>query len=170
MAAKRSTAARREGEIASPIAVIRRRKALRRFRRGACSRRKGADMLSGCAGDPSAATKPCGAKVDLIAHLQNMPKEQDIDDVRVLIEGAGDANLSPLSARSSSRATREAARAERQRQMREARKKGKQLDPRVYRRGICDVGDVPAGKRLSGKRGPRPITVCAGKSNSPSRD
>ena len=75
--------------------------------------------------------KPCGAKVDLIAHLQNMPKEQDIDDVRVLIEGAGDANSSSLSARIViARKPEKAARAERQRQMREARKKGKQLDPR----------------------------------------
>ena len=97
--------------------------------------------------------KPCGAKFDLIAHLQNMPKEQNIDDVRVLIEGAGDANSSPLSARIViARKPPEAAQAERERQMRDARKKGKQLDPRSSdRRGICDVGHVPAGKRLSGK-------------------
>jgi hypothetical protein len=45
--------------------------------------------------------------------------------------------------------------------MREARKKGKQLDPaRSDRRGICDVGDVPAGKRLSGKRNPRLVPIA----------
>ena len=56
-----------------------------------------------------------------------MPKEQNIDDLRVLIEGAGD----PMPTRIVIvRKPEEAARAERQRLMREARKKGKQLDPR----------------------------------------
>ena len=36
--------------------------------------------------------EPCGAKFDLIAHLQNMPKEQNIDDLRVLI----DARATPI--------------------------------------------------------------------------
>ena len=75
--------------------------------------------------------EPCGAKFDLIAHLQNMPKEQNIDDISVLIERAGDPNSNPLSTRIViARKPEEAARAERERQMREARKKGKQLDPR----------------------------------------
>ncbi|WP_330085122.1 transposase [Methylocystis iwaonis] len=56
-----------------------------------------------------------------------MPKEQTIDDVCVLIEGAGD----PLPTRIvMARKPEKAARAECARQIREARKKGKQLDPR----------------------------------------
>jgi hypothetical protein len=41
--------------------------------------------------------KPCGAKFDLIMHLQNTPKNRNVDDVRALIEGAGDAHSRPLS-------------------------------------------------------------------------
>ncbi len=83
-----------------------------------------------------------------------MPKVQDLDEVCVLIEGAGDANSSPLSARIViARKPEEAARAERDRLMREACKKGKQLrSAQSDRRGIYDVGDVPARKCLSGKR------------------
>jgi len=84
-------------------------------------------MLSGLRWRSFRLREPCGAKFDLIAHLQNMPKEQDIDDVRVLIEGAGE----PLQTRIViARKPEEAARAECQRQMRDARKNGKQLDPR----------------------------------------
>ncbi len=88
---------------------------------------------------------------------QNIPKEQNIDDVCVLIEGAGD----PLQTRIViARKPEEAARAERQRQMREARKKASSSIRAVYRCGICDVGDVPVGKRLSAKRNPRLVPIA----------
>ena len=114
--------------------------------------------------------EPCGAKFDLIAHLQNMPKEQNIDDLRVLIEGAGDPNANPLSTRIViARKPEEAARAERERQMRR-RAEGKQLDPRsliaaeyVMLATSLSENAYPASEILA-------YTDCAGKSNSPSRD
>lgn len=102
-------------------------KALRRFVAGVGEQAKGADYVVRLRWSSFRLRKLCGAKFDLIAHLQGMPKEQTIDDVCVLIEGAGD----PLPTRIVvARKPEEAARAECERQIREARKKGKQLDPR----------------------------------------
>jgi hypothetical protein len=115
-----------EGEIRIADRGYSAAKALRRFV-ASVKQAKGADYVVRLRWRSFRLRKPCGAKFDLIAHLQNMPKEQNIDDVCVLIEGAGD----PLQTRIVvARKPEEAARAERQRQMREARKKGKQLDPR----------------------------------------
>jgi DDE family transposase len=115
-----------EGEIRIADRGYSAAKALRRFV-ASVKQAKGADYVVRLRWSSFRLRKPCGAKFDLIAHLQNMPKEQDVDDVRVSIEGAGD----PFPARIVIvRKPEEAARAERERQMREARKKGKQLDPR----------------------------------------
>jgi len=119
-----------EGEIRIADRGYSAAKALRRFVTSV-QQAKGADYVVRLRWRSFRLRKPCGAKFDLIAHLRNMPKEQDIDDVCVLIEGAGDPNSRPLSARIViARKPEEAARAECARQMREARKKGKQLDPR----------------------------------------
>jgi hypothetical protein len=68
-----------------------------------------------------------GKKFDLANHLQNMPADKQIDDFVVSIEGAG----APMSTRIVIlRKPEEAARAARERLQREARKKGKTLDPR----------------------------------------
>jgi lambda repressor-like predicted transcriptional regulator len=68
-----------------------------------------------------------GKKFDLADHLQNMPEDKQIDDLVVSIEGAG----APMSTRIVIlRKPEEAARAARERLQREARKKGKTLDPR----------------------------------------
>ena len=115
-----------EGEIRIADRGYSAAKALRRFV-ASVKQAKGADYVVRLRWRSFRLREPCGAKFDLIAHLQNMPKEQDIDDVRVLIEGAGE----PLQTRIViARKPEEAARAECQRQMRDARKKGKQLDPR----------------------------------------
>jgi Transposase DDE domain len=115
-----------EGEIRIADRGYSAAKALRRFV-ASVKQAKGADYVVRLRWRSFRLREPCGAKFDLIAHLQNMPKEQNIDDVRVLIEGAGD----PLPTRIViARKPEEAARAECQRQMRDARKKGKQLDPR----------------------------------------
>ena len=72
---------------------------------------------------------PAGAKFDLIAHLNNLPADQEGDDVSVRIEAAGTKN--PLPARVVIlRKPIEAAEAERARLRREASRRGKQLDPR----------------------------------------
>jgi hypothetical protein len=73
-------------------------KALRRFV-ASVKQAKGADYVVRLRWRSFRLREPCGAKFDLITHLQNMPKDRSLDDVRVLIEGAGDANSSPLSAR-----------------------------------------------------------------------
>jgi hypothetical protein len=68
-----------------------------------------------------------GKKFDLANHLQNMPADKQIDDFVVSIEGAG----APMSTRIVIlRKPEQAARAARERLQREARKKGKTLDPR----------------------------------------
>lgn len=68
-----------------------------------------------------------GEKFDLVAHLRDMPADQHSDDLGVLIEGAG----APMPARVVIvRKPEHAARAARERSQREARKKGKTLDPR----------------------------------------
>ncbi len=119
-----------EGEIRIADRGYSAAKALRRFV-ASVKQAKGADYVVRLRWRSFRLREPCGAKFDLIAHLQNMPKEQNIDDLRVLIERAGDPNSNPLSTRIViARKPEEAARAERERQMREARKKGKQLDPR----------------------------------------
>ena len=119
-----------EGEIRIADRGYSAAKALRRFV-ASVKQAKGADCVVRLRWRSFRLREPCGAKFDLIAHLQNMPKEQNIDDLRVLIERAGDPNSNPLSTRIViARKPEEAARAERERQMREARKKGKQLDPR----------------------------------------
>jgi hypothetical protein len=71
---------------------------------------------------------PERAKFDLVAHMRNMKQtDKRIDDVDVLIEGAGD----PMPARLVVfRKPEEAARAERERLERLARKNGKALDER----------------------------------------
>ena len=69
-----------------------------------------------------------GEKFDLVAHLRKMlAQEKQTDDLVVSIEGAG----APMSTRIVIlRKPEEAARAARERLQREARKKGKTLDPR----------------------------------------
>jgi hypothetical protein len=115
-----------EGEIRIADRGYSAAKALRRFVTSV-KQAKGADYVVRLRWRSFRLRKPCGAKFDLIAHLQNMPKERNIDDVCVLIEGAGD----PMQTRIViARKPPEAAQAERERLMREARKKGKQLDPR----------------------------------------
>jgi len=115
-----------EGEIRIADRGYSAAKALRRFVTSV-KQAKGADYVVRLRWRFFRLRKPCGAKFDLIAHLQNMPKERNIDDVCVLIEGAGD----PMQTRIViARKPPEAAQAERERLMREARKKGKQLDPR----------------------------------------
>ena len=115
-----------EGEIRIADRGYSAAKALRRFV-ASVKQAKGADYVVRLRWSSFRLRKPCGAKFDLIAHLQNMPKEQKIDDIRVTVEGAG----APLQTRIViARKPGEAAQAERQRLMREARKKGKQVDPR----------------------------------------
>jgi len=71
---------------------------------------------------------PEGEKFDLVAHMRNMKKaDKQIDDLNVLIEGAGEPMPTRLVIR---RKPEEAARVERERLERLARKKGKTLDER----------------------------------------
>jgi hypothetical protein len=115
-----------EGEIRIADRGYSAAKALRRFV-ASVKQAKGADYLVRLRWSSLRLRKPCGERFDLIAHLRNIPKEQDVDDVRVLIEGAG----APMRTRIViGRKPEAAARAERERMTREARKKGKQLDPR----------------------------------------
>jgi hypothetical protein len=65
-----------------------------------------------------------GEKFDLVAHLRDMPADQRSDDLGVLVEGAGP----PMPARIA--IVRKPEHAARERSQREARKKGKTLDPR----------------------------------------
>ncbi len=96
-----------------------------------------------------------GEKFDLVAHLRDMNRSDDlgskwnrIDDLRVSIEGAG----APMPARLVIlRKPEEVARAGRERLLREARKKGKTLDPRsllaaefVVLATSLDAGTYPA--------------------------
>jgi IS4 transposase len=101
-------------------------KALRRFvaRVGEC---EGADYVVRLRWSSLRLRAHGGAKFNLIEYLLDMAAQKQSDDIRVLIEGAGD----PMPARIVIiRKPEEAARAERERLMREARKKGKNLDPR----------------------------------------
>jgi hypothetical protein len=136
-----------EGEIRIADRGYSAAKALRRFV-ASVKQAKSADYVVRLRWRSFRLRKPCSAKFDPIAHLQNMPKEQNIDDVRVLIEGAGDPNSNPLSTRIViARKPEEAARAERERQMRDARKKGKQ--PVLPRACPCAawLPDAPAHPR-----------------------
>lgn len=115
-----------EGEIRIADRGYSAAKALRRFV-ASVKQAKGADYVVRLRWSSFRLRKPGGAKFDLIAHLQNMPKDRQFDDIGVMIEGAG----APMRTRIViARKPEEAARAERERLMREARKKGKQLDPR----------------------------------------
>jgi hypothetical protein len=115
-----------EGEIRIADRGYSAAKALRRFMASA-QQAKGADYLVRLRWSSLRLRKPHGEKFELIAHLQNMPKDQNIDDIGVLIDGAG----APMQTRIViARKPEAAARAERERMTREARKKGKQLDPR----------------------------------------
>jgi hypothetical protein len=67
-------------------------KALRRFMASA-QQAKGADYLVRLRWTSLRLRKPHGEKFELIAHLQNMPKDQNIDDIGVLIDGAGAPNI-----------------------------------------------------------------------------
>jgi hypothetical protein len=115
-----------EGEIRIADRGYSAAKALRRFMMSV-QQAQGADYLVRLRWRSLRLRKPGGEKFELIAHLQKMPKDQNIDDIHVLIDGAG----APMQTRIViARKPEAAARAERERMTREARKKGKQLDPR----------------------------------------
>jgi Transposase DDE domain len=115
-----------EGEIRIADRGYSAAKALRRFM-ASVQQAQGADYLVRLRWSSLRLRKPGGEKFDLIPHLQKMPKDQNIDDIHVLIDGAG----APMQTRIViARKPEAAARAERERMTREARKKGKQLDPR----------------------------------------
>ena len=98
-----------EGEIRIADRGYSAAKALRRFV-ASVKQAKGADYVVRLRWRSFRLREPCGAKFDLIAHLQNMPKEQNIDDISVLIERAGDPN-STFPRASSSRASQRKRRA-----------------------------------------------------------
>ena len=77
-----------EGEIRIADRGYSAAKALRRFMASA-QQAKGADYLVRLRWSSLRLRKPHGEKFELIAHLQNMPKDQNIDDIGVLIDGAG---------------------------------------------------------------------------------
>lgn len=101
-------------------------KALRRFMESA-PQANGGDYLVRLRWSSLRLRKPCGEKLDLVAHLQNMPSDQMIDEIDALVEGAGEPMRTRIVI---ARKPEAAAHAERERRTREARKKGKQLDPR----------------------------------------
>ena len=78
-----------EGEIRIADRGYSAAKALRRFV-ASVKLAKGADYVVRLRWRSFRLRKPCGAKFDLIAHLQNMPKEQNIDDICASIQRAGD--------------------------------------------------------------------------------
>lgn len=115
-----------EGEIRIADRGYSAARALRRFM-ASVSQAQGADYLVRLRWSSLRLRRPSGEKFDLIAHLQKMPKEQTFDDIGVLIDRAG----APMQTRIVvARKPEAAARAERERMTREARKKGKELDPR----------------------------------------
>ena len=95
-AAMRLTAASgSKAKSVSRIAAIRRRRRCAASWR-ARSRRKAPTIWSVCAGAHCACSNCYCEKFELIAHLQNMPKDQNIDDIGALIDGAGAPNIPKL--------------------------------------------------------------------------
>lgn len=115
-----------EGEIRIADRGYSAAKALRRFMESA-PQANGCDYLVRLRWRSLRLRDSSGEKLDLIADLQNMPDDRAIDEIDALVEGAG----APMPTRIViARKPEAAARAERERMTREARKKGKQLDPR----------------------------------------
>ena len=81
-----------EGEIRIADRGYSAAKALRRFV-ASVKQAKGADYVVRLRWRSFRLREPCGAKFDLIAHLQNMPKEQNIDDLRVFADSDEGARL-----------------------------------------------------------------------------
>ena len=99
-------------------------KAMRRFVESAG---EGADYVVRLRWSSLRLRTPGGAKFDLVQHLRTMPTQSQGDDICVSIDGTG----TPMPVRIVIiRKPEEAACAERVRMTREARKKGKTLDPR----------------------------------------
>jgi hypothetical protein len=114
-----------EGEIRIADRGYSAAKALRRFMASAPA--EAADYLVRLRWSSLRLRKPCGDKLDLIAHLQNMPSDRMIDEIDAHVEGAGEPMRTRIVI---ARKPEAAARAARERTMRDARDNGKRLDPR----------------------------------------
>lgn len=77
-----------EGEIRIADRGYSAAKALRRFMASAPA--EAADYLVRLRWSSLRLRKPCGDKLDLIAHLRNMPSDRMIDEIDALVEGAGE--------------------------------------------------------------------------------